>query len=309
MKRNWPEEKHVAVLFTIMFEGWEEGAAPGVGPMGNALKPGYYDTANAGWAKYAANNGLERQLKILKEEGIKASVFCSGVQMERHPDLIKKIAAEGHEVCLHSLAQNIIPIYLDEATEREQMSHCLDLAVSLTGKHPVGYCSPRCTPSLSTSKLLAENGLKYTIDWMGSDLPMVEHTEAGDICLMPFPMNVNDMPKRNTGTAGAKGKGSGTKHPIPCGRVLKKEEEANLIGDIQNSRGDLVWLSDPDIGKALDVLNAALKLDCAKGSAENMAVCGDPVDDLFFGVFGIPVIKLIYQVSVILVGRVAIADI
>ena len=47
MKRNWPEEKHVAVLFTIMFEGWEEGAAPGVGPMGNALKPGYYDTANA----------------------------------------------------------------------------------------------------------------------------------------------------------------------------------------------------------------------------------------------------------------------
>ena len=194
MKRNWPEGKHVAVLFTIMFEGWEEGAAPGVGPMGNALKPGYYDTANAGWAKYAANNGLERQLKILKEEEIKASVFCSGVQMERHPDLIKKIAAEGHEVCLHSLAQNIIPIYLDEATEREQMSHCLDLAVSLTGKHPVGYCSPRCTPSLSTSKLLAENGLKYTIDWMGSDLPMVEHTEAGDICLMPFPMNVNDMP-------------------------------------------------------------------------------------------------------------------
>lgn len=70
-----------------------------------------------------------------------------------------------------------------------------------------------------------------------------------------------------------------------------------------------MWLSDPDIGKALDVLNAALKLDCAKGSAENMAVCGDPVDDLFFGVFGIPVIKLIYQVSVILVGCVAIADI
>ena len=34
MKRNWPEEKHVAVLFTIMFEGWEEGAAPGVGRQG-----------------------------------------------------------------------------------------------------------------------------------------------------------------------------------------------------------------------------------------------------------------------------------
>ena len=70
-----------------------------------------------------------------------------------------------------------------------------------------------------------------------------------------------------------------------------------------------MWLSDPDIGKALDVLNAALELDCTEGPAENMAVCSDPVDDLFFGVFGIPVIKLIYQVSVILVWRIAVADI
>lgn len=194
MRIEWPEGKNVAVSFSVMFEGWEDGAAPGVGPMGNALKPGYFDSANAGWAKYAANCGLERQLKVLREEGIKGSVFCSGVQMERYPELIKKIAAEGHEVCLHSIAQNVVPVYLDEATESSQMKHCVEMAVELTGKHPVGYCSPRCTPSANTNRLLVENGLKYTIDWMGSDLPVVEKTAAGDICLIPFPMNVNDMP-------------------------------------------------------------------------------------------------------------------
>ena len=194
MMRNWPEGKNIAVTFSLMFEGWEDGAAPGIGPMGNPLKPGYLDTANRGWAEYASNNGLDRLLKIFKDQGITGSVFCSGVMMERYPELIKRIDAEGHEIVLHSYAQNICPVYLDEETEKTQLDRCIQLVETLTGKRPAGFGSPRGTGSLKTSELLAERGVKYTIDWMGSDMPMIEKTPKGDICKLPFTMDVNDMP-------------------------------------------------------------------------------------------------------------------
>jgi peptidoglycan/xylan/chitin deacetylase (PgdA/CDA1 family) len=194
MRRNWPDGKHVAVIFGVMFEGWEDDSAPGIGPMGNPLKPGYLDTANQGWAEYSANNGLERLLKIFTQEGITSSIYTSGIMAERHPALLKKAADAGHEIGIHSYAQNIVPVYLDEATEREQMQKCIKLVEDITGKRPVGYGSPRCTGSLKTNELLAENGVRYNWDWMGSDLPMIKETAKGPVCLMPFTMNVNDMP-------------------------------------------------------------------------------------------------------------------
>ncbi len=194
MKREWPQGKNIAVTFSVMFEGWEDTSAPGIGPMGNPLKPGYLDTANQGWAEYAANDGLPRLLRIFKEEGLVGSIFASGIMAERHPQLLAQAASLGHEIGIHSYAQNILPVYLDEATEREQMKRCIDLITEVSGKHPVGYGSPRCTGSLITNQLLVENGIKYTWDWMGSDMPMIQKTPKGDLCLMPFTMNVNDMP-------------------------------------------------------------------------------------------------------------------
>ena len=194
MIRKWPDGKNIAVTFSIMFEGWEDGIAPPIGPMGNPLKPGYLDTANIGWGEYGANNGLEHLLKVFEDESLTGSVFCSGVMLERHPALIKKAAEAGHEIVLHSYAQNILPVYLEEETEKIQLDKCISLIYKVTGKKPVGYGSPRGTGSLKTSELLAERGIKYTVDWMGSDMPVVEKTAKGDLCKLPFTMDVNDMP-------------------------------------------------------------------------------------------------------------------
>jgi len=194
MTKNWPAGKNVAVTFSVMFEGWEDDAAPGVGPMGNPLRPGYLDTANQEWAKYAAIDGLPRLLRLFEQENLLGSIFCSGIMVERHPEILRQAAQAGHELGIHSYAQNIIPVYLDEETERRQMKQCIELVTEVAGRRPVGYGSPRGTRSLVTNDLLTENGIKYTWDWMGSDLPLVQQTKNGPLCLMPFTMNVNDMP-------------------------------------------------------------------------------------------------------------------
>ena len=194
MIRKWPEGKHVAVLFDVMFEGWGVGVGPGMGPMGNPIKPGYLDTANLGWGQYAINNGMDRLLNVYQEEGLEGGIFVSGTLMEQCPDLIKKCADAGHEMILHGDLQDELPVYLEKDVEREKLQKCIKLMTDITGKRPVGYGSPRFTDSLNTKELLVENGIKYTTDWLGSDLPMLQKTPAGEICLLPFTMNINDMP-------------------------------------------------------------------------------------------------------------------
>ena len=41
-------------------------------------------------------------LDILKENDAKATFFCIGTEVESYPDLVKREAAEGHQVCTHS---------------------------------------------------------------------------------------------------------------------------------------------------------------------------------------------------------------
>jgi len=41
-------------------------------------------------------------LDLLREEGVSATFFCVGAQVRRHPDLVRRMAAEGHLVGTHT---------------------------------------------------------------------------------------------------------------------------------------------------------------------------------------------------------------
>lgn len=62
---GWPEGCTLAVSVSVMVEGWSEGAAPGIGPMGNVLKAGTLDLQGRSWADYGAKAGAWRLLDVL----------------------------------------------------------------------------------------------------------------------------------------------------------------------------------------------------------------------------------------------------
>ena len=41
-----------------------------------------------------------RVLDLLRERGVRATFFLVGAKAERHPELVRRIAAEGHDTCL-----------------------------------------------------------------------------------------------------------------------------------------------------------------------------------------------------------------
>ena len=82
-----PPSKPLAISVNVMLEGWAEGSAPGIGPMGNPLKPGVTDLQALSWAEYGPKVGAWRLLDLLDREHVRAVFYTSGVVAEHYPDL------------------------------------------------------------------------------------------------------------------------------------------------------------------------------------------------------------------------------
>ena len=193
LPKAWPQGRSLAVSVSVMLEGWSDGAAPGVGPMGNVLKAGVLDLQGRSWAEYGPNAGAWRLLDVLAAAKVQAVFYVSGILAERYPDLMRAIAAAGHPIAAHGWAQEIIPATQTAADERTDLTRCLT-ALQTGGTHVRGWLSPRCTPSAHTTTLLAEAGLSWHADFFDRDLPRVAQTGSGPITAVPFTMEVNDMP-------------------------------------------------------------------------------------------------------------------
>lgn len=191
---GWPDSAPIALSVSIMLEGWTDDSAPGIGPMGNPLRAGVYDSQAKSWADYGARTGAWRLLDILNDTGVKAVFYISGVLAARFPELMQTIVAQGHVVAAHAWSQHIIPAYQSRDEEQADLRRCIAALEGATGTKPLGWISPRATPSLNTAELLAEEGMAWIADAFDRDLPYRIDTPHGPITAIPFTTEVNDFP-------------------------------------------------------------------------------------------------------------------
>ncbi len=192
---RWPGGARIGIIFNIAYEGWSEGQVPGIGPMGNPLKPGFFDANAASWAEYGPVRGIWRGLEIAARNGITLSVMTNGMLAEKWPETVRAIHAAGHEVVAHSYGMDVIPVYLDEAAQRENIRRTTGLIADLTGQAPRGWISPRGTGSPIHAALLAEAGYEHHGDCNDDDLPhLLRLAGGGQIVGVPLTMDVNDLP-------------------------------------------------------------------------------------------------------------------
>ena len=183
-----------ALVVNIMFEQWDPGVAPGLGPMGNPLPGGALDHQAISWADYGWRTGVWSALELLEREGVRATFYASGILAETAPDALRAITRAGHELAGHNWAQNRIPAMIDAAAEAEEIARCTSAIERVSGVRPSGWISPRCTPSASTSSLLAAAGYTWHGDVFDSETAYWRLTDSGPIVALPFGMEVNDLP-------------------------------------------------------------------------------------------------------------------
>lgn len=110
------------------------------------------------------NGNVEKVLDALKEEGAVGSFFILGNVIEREPELVKRMANEGHAVCNHTVNHKNLTSATEETIEAEILG--LEKAYEqLTGKKMSKFFRP---PEGTFNKALLEHvkSLGYrTVFW------------------------------------------------------------------------------------------------------------------------------------------------
>jgi Polysaccharide deacetylase len=196
---RWPGGRHVAVVLNVAYEGWSDGKAPGIGPMGNPLPAGAFDTNALSWGSYGATRGIERLLRALDRTRRRASVMVSGVFGERTPATVRAIVQAGHELVAHCYAQDVIPAQLKVDAVRVDIERTTAALEAACGERPRGWISPRGTPSIESARLLVDANYAWQGDVFDDDRPYLQIFEglaagADRIVAIPLTMEVNDLP-------------------------------------------------------------------------------------------------------------------
>lgn len=193
---TWPDGKQYAIFVNVAFEAWAEGKAPGISPMGNPLPGGVFDTQARSWGEYGVNRGVWNLLELLGEESVTATFLTSGILADLAPEAVRAITEHGHSICAHGMSQDEFPGALDERTECDHIKSCRDLLTSASGARPRGFTYPRGTASLRSAALVAGAGFRWFADQFDDDRPYLQQTENGPLIIIPFTMEVNDLPQR-----------------------------------------------------------------------------------------------------------------
>ena len=106
----------------------------------------------------------DRVLRIFDDRGVSATFFCLGWIAERHPALIRRIAAAGHEVASHGWAHHLITSLTPEAF-REDIRRTRRLLEDLSGNPVTGFRAPTFSigrTNLWAFDVLGEEGYRYS---------------------------------------------------------------------------------------------------------------------------------------------------
>ena len=83
----------------------------------------------------------ERALELCADLGATSTWFCLGDQARRHPDLLRRIVAEGHTIALHGLTHRRA-FEVDHKRWRADLQDGKALLEDLSGQPVVGYRAP-----------------------------------------------------------------------------------------------------------------------------------------------------------------------
>ncbi|MEU2781651.1 MULTISPECIES: polysaccharide deacetylase family protein [unclassified Streptomyces] len=106
-------------------------------------------------------NWTPQVLDVLREHGVKATFCMVGTQAKAYPDLVRKVVAEGHRLCDHSVSHDTA---MDKNSQTYQSRQILDAERMITeasgGVRPMYYRAPGGAFTPYSRKLAASRGMR-----------------------------------------------------------------------------------------------------------------------------------------------------
>jgi polysaccharide deacetylase family protein (PEP-CTERM system associated) len=139
----------VTNALTIDFEDWYQGIE-------------IPHTDWDGFEDRIASSGRTVLAELARAE-VRATFFVLGRVAEHHPELVREIAAAGHEIATHGWSHTLI-YQMTPETFREELLRSIQLLEALSGKPILGHRAPFFSitrASLWALDILAEAGIRY----------------------------------------------------------------------------------------------------------------------------------------------------
>ncbi len=184
---------------TVDFEDWYQGL----------------EIPHTEWAGYEDRivPAGRRLLRLLDDTKTRATFFILGYVAEHHPEIVREIAAAGHEIGTHGLSHTLIYRQTPDLFRRE-MDRAIKLLEDITGQPVLGHRAPFFSitrDSLWAFEVLGELGIRYD----SSVFPVLNYrygiadaprwpyeVEAGTRRLIEFPISTWQFWGRNVPVAG-----------------------------------------------------------------------------------------------------------
>ena len=146
--------------------------------LGDTTQRVIYLTFDAGY-----ENGCTTQiLDILKKHKVPAAFFLVGTYMKTNPDLVKRMAEEGHIVGNHTMHHPDMSKIADEAAFAKELEGVETLYKEITGKDmPKFYRPPQGVYSQKNLEMAQKMGYKTVfwslayVDWNNDSQPTAEY--------------------------------------------------------------------------------------------------------------------------------------
>ncbi len=145
--------------------------------LGDTSEKVLYLTFDAGYE----NGCTAKILDTLQKHNVKAAFFLVGSYMERNPDLVRRMVAEGHIVGNHTMHHYNMEKITDPAAFAEELQELEQLFRNITGKElPRYYRPPQGTYSMENLKNAKDLGYKTVfwslayVDWNNDKQPTKE---------------------------------------------------------------------------------------------------------------------------------------
>jgi peptidoglycan/xylan/chitin deacetylase (PgdA/CDA1 family) len=172
---SWPGDAQCAVA--LSFDADHET---------NPLREGDESPMRISQGQYGARQGVPRIRAILEREQIPATFFYPAVSALLHPEEVRGVAADGHEIAIHSWIHERNTTLPLEA-ERDLSLRAADVLTNLAGRPPVGMRTASWDFSPNTLGIIRQMGLLYDSSLMADD-------EAYELLLDGEPTGIVELP-------------------------------------------------------------------------------------------------------------------
>ncbi len=182
---HWPNNAKIAVSFFVAFESFINYSQYRRG----GDKPDY---ASLAYGEYGGKAGIWRIMDTLSRNNVKGTIDTNGRVTEQFPDALQELHRTGHEIVGHGWANDIYLTSLEPDKERELINRTLNAIASVTGQRPVGWVSPGHRINAHTFDYLVDEGIFWTGDLPGPDIPEHRMINGKPLVIMPRLDYAND---------------------------------------------------------------------------------------------------------------------